>query len=137
MASHFTPNIRLVNRSDGRIIVDQLQLATSWLERLVGWQFRSQPPSGSGLLLVPCDSVHTCFLRFSLDIALLDQNGCVLGVRNDLCPWRAILPVSNVFAVVEVPAGTGMFDLGSQLRLEVPVGMKLPKSLLALAKSSP
>ena len=32
-------------------------------------------PSDAGLLLVPCNSVHTCFVRFPVDVVFLDGDG--------------------------------------------------------------
>lgn len=42
-----------------------------------------------GLLLVPCGSVHTCGMRYALDVVFFDADERVLGWKSDLRPWRA------------------------------------------------
>jgi len=63
--------------------------------RFKGLQFRKYLPPGCGLLLVPCPSVHTFFLRFPIDVLLLDRAGQVLAVRRAVRPWRLVLPVRH------------------------------------------
>ena len=74
--------------------------------------------SNSGLLLVPCNSVHTCFVRFPVDVVFLDDRGCVLAVRHNLRPWRLAFGPRKSHAVLEMPAGTTELQPGEALRLE-------------------
>ena len=80
--------VRLVSETTGKMVVAQLSIADSFWSRLAGLQFRRPLPSDAGLLLVPCNSVHTCFVRFPVDVVFLDDRGCVLAVRRNLRPWR-------------------------------------------------
>ncbi|MHB1975258.1 MAG: DUF192 domain-containing protein [Acidimicrobiales bacterium] len=50
-------------------------------------------------------SVHTAFVRVTLDVALLDGSGVVVAIRR-LRPWRAILPRRGVKMVLEAAEGT-------------------------------
>ena len=79
---------RLVRETTGKTVVAQLKIAAGFWSRLAGLQFRRPLPSDAGLLLVPCNSVHTCFVRFPVDVVFLDGNGSVLAVRRSLRPWR-------------------------------------------------
>ncbi len=79
---------RLVSRASGKTVVARLQIADGFWSRLVGLQFRRALPPDAALLLVPCHSVHTCFVRFPLDVAFLDRHGAVLAIRRNLRPWR-------------------------------------------------
>lgn len=124
---------QLIDRDSRRLIVSQLEIAATWWRRFVGCQFREHPGRGFGLLLVPCHSVHTCFLRFPLDIALLDQTGHVVGIRLGVRPWRAILPVKGAFAVVEVPSGTTELESGQRLQIVTGSGEPIPKLLQAMS----
>ena len=73
---------RLVSKTTGKTVVAQLRIADGFWSRLAGLQFRRPLPSDAGLLLVPCNSVHTCFVRFPVDVVFLDGSGCVLAVRR-------------------------------------------------------
>ena len=66
---------QLDSEPDAKPIATRLEVADGYWSRLRGWQFRSTPPVGSGLLLIPCRSVHTFWLRFALDLILLDRSG--------------------------------------------------------------
>jgi uncharacterized membrane protein (UPF0127 family) len=57
------------------------------------------------LLLAPCDSIHTFFLRFSIDLVALDRTGRVVRVHRGLKPWRLVMPVRGARAIVELPEG--------------------------------
>jgi uncharacterized membrane protein (UPF0127 family) len=86
-------------------------------------------PAGRGLLLVPCPSVHTFFMRFALDVALLDRQGQVLAVRRGVRPWRVVLPVAGSYATLEVAAGSADIEAGSFLCVTGPKGAVPPRSL--------
>jgi uncharacterized protein len=125
---------RLVDAQSGRTVVQPLEVADGYWSRLMGWQFRRRPEQGHGLLLVPCSSVHTCFLRFTLDLVLLDSKGRVVTVRNAVRPWRAILPDRRTYAILELPSGPYEIRAGQSLRVAGPPNVTLPKSLAFLAE---
>jgi uncharacterized membrane protein (UPF0127 family) len=113
---------RLVDRATGEVAVPKLILADRFWPRFVGLQFRDCMPQGAGLLLVPCSSVHTCFLRFSIDLICLDCRGCVVEVRKHLRPWRAAIAPAGTHAILETAAGEMGFEVGRVLAAEPPIG---------------
>jgi uncharacterized membrane protein (UPF0127 family) len=108
----------LVSETTGKTVVEQLSIADGFWSRLVGLQLRRPLPSDSGLLLVPCKSVHTCFVRFPVDVVFLDDQGCVLAVRHNLRPWRLAFAPRKTHAVLEMTAGVTGVEPGEALRLE-------------------
>jgi len=125
---------QLVDVESGRTVVEALELADGYWSRLVGWQLRRRPADGHGLLLVPCSSIHTCLLRFELDLALLDGDGRVIAVRKGIRPWRAILPTRRTHAILELPSGGAEIRPEQTLRVLIPEGRPLPKSLQFLGR---
>jgi uncharacterized membrane protein (UPF0127 family) len=123
---------QLVDRDSGDLVVESLELADRYWTRLVGLQFRAALPAGRGLLLVPCASIHTCCLRFPLDVAMLDPAGEVLAVRRSVHPWRIVLAPHGTHAVLETAGGSLNLRLRQRLRLRDPSGGTMPKSLLFL-----
>jgi uncharacterized membrane protein (UPF0127 family) len=109
---------RLVERASGRVVVERLELADRFWSRLVGLQFRGGLPSGQALLLIPCGSVHTCWLRFPIDIAALDRQGRVLSVRRAVAPWRAVLLPRGAWAVLESSAHSLQLAEGDHVAAE-------------------
>ena len=98
---------RLVSKTTGKTVVARLTIADGFWSRLVGLQFRRPLPSDAGLLLVPCNSVHTCFVRFPVDVVFLDDRGCVLAVRQNLRPWRLAFGPRKTHAVLEMTSWLG------------------------------
>jgi hypothetical protein len=76
-----------------------MRLAVTPLARLRGQLFRPEPIV---LLLAPCSAVHTCFLRFGLDVVFLDADLAVLKVVRDVPPWRFVR-CRGAKAVLELP----------------------------------
>lgn len=109
---------RLKESSSGRLLVPRLQVANSFWSRLVGLQFRKQLPLDAGLLLAPCNGIHTCFVRFPIDATFLDQEGKVLQIRRSVKPWRIIPPVSGARAVLETSSGSVTWTAGEGVCLE-------------------
>lgn len=126
----------LVSKTTGKTVVAQLRIADGFWSRLVGLQFRRPLPSGAALLLVPCNSVHTCFVRFPVDVVFLDGNGSVLAVRRSLRPWRLAWGPRKSHAALEVLAGSADVQPGEKLRLEPSGGgeAKPPRSVAFLQK---
>lgn len=122
--------LKIVEASSGRIVVADLEVADSFWSRLRGLQFRRELPPHRGLLLVPCDSVHTFWMRFPVDVVVIDRLGAVLAVRSTLRPWRIVLPQRKARAILELAAGQGG-DLqpGMQLRLRAADDTQVPSSL--------
>jgi len=109
-----------VSRTTGRTVVARLEIAHGFWSRFIGLQFRRTLPADSALLLAPCGSIHTAFVRFSLDVAFLDRQGVVLAVRRNLRPWRLAFGPKGSHAVLEFAAGAADLLPGEMLRLDSP-----------------
>jgi uncharacterized protein len=90
----------------GRIVANRVSVASGRVDRAVGLLGRSHLETGEGLLITPCRGVHTCFMRFSIDILALDEDGVVVDAVSMLKPWRIRLPRPGTHSVLELPAGT-------------------------------
>jgi uncharacterized protein len=63
--------------------------ADGFLSRLCGLLARPALHANEALYLAPCTSVHTSFMRYSIDVAFVDCQGRVLKVVHRLRPFRA------------------------------------------------
>ncbi len=88
----------------GAVVCEQCVLADSYPRRLRGLLGRSDLPAGEGLLLRPCGSVHTWFLRFPIDVVFLDRELTVLRVLSRMGKWR-MAGARGAKAVLELAAG--------------------------------
>ena len=65
---------------------------------------RSELRPGEGLLLRPASAIHTFFMRFPIDAVFLDREWRVVGIADDVAPWRTAAR-KGAKAVLELPAG--------------------------------
>jgi uncharacterized membrane protein (UPF0127 family) len=130
-----SPRWRLVERGTGRVVVEDLQVADGFWSRLAGLQFRSHLGVGRGLLLVPCSSAHTMFMRFPIDAVMVDGSGRVTEVRRHVYPWRLVLPRKRAHAILEVASGQAGVEPGAVLGIEEAsqADAGLPRSLRFLS----
>ncbi|SET05892.1 hypothetical protein SAMN05216389_1058 [Oceanobacillus limi] len=63
-------------------------------------------PESTGLHLKPCPSIHTFFMKYSIDILYLNTNSEIVGIEESLEPGKIGKRFANVKSVIELPAGT-------------------------------
>lgn len=73
--------------------------------RLFGLMGKTREQAGAGLMLRPCRSIHTAFMRFAIDVLFLDKHGRVLKLCSGVKPWRVAWAPWRTSAVLELPAG--------------------------------
>lgn len=95
----------LIDSTKKTVLAERLQMKSNPLQRMRGLLGRSFLPYGEGLLLVPCNSIHTFFMRFPIDVLFLDRFHKVLKIVENLQPDRFALHL-KAFQTVELPAGT-------------------------------
>jgi uncharacterized membrane protein (UPF0127 family) len=93
------------NLDTGRVIADKVAVADTRATRAVGLLKRSGLDAGEGLWIVPSRGVHTCWMRFAIDLLALDERGVVVDRVSALKPWRIRLPRRGTAGVLELPAG--------------------------------
>ena len=87
-----------------------VSIATVWhargyFARLRGLLGRTLAEDG-GLLLTPCNAIHTIGMSYAIDALYLDRQGNVLRIDESLKPGR-ILPMQlGARHVLELPAGS-------------------------------
>jgi hypothetical protein len=98
--------VRIVNTTRGTELAGDARAARGFWPRLVGLLGRRSLAPGEALLLDPCTSVHTAFMRFTIDVVYLDGERRVLKVVPNLRPFRVSAVLRARAAVIELPAGT-------------------------------
>jgi uncharacterized membrane protein (UPF0127 family) len=112
MAHFLSPLLRspesvhaVLNQRTGKLLTTALEGAFDSDTRRRGLLGRDTMPAGSGLVIAPCSAVHTCFMRFPIDVVFAARDGRVLGVRHRVLPWRIAISL-RAFAVIELPGGS-------------------------------
>jgi uncharacterized protein len=97
--------VRVLNRSRGLVLAERAEVAANPWRRLRGLLGRPPLESGQGLLIRPCQGVHTLGMSYPLDVVHLDRDGQVLRVLQRLEPWRLGPLVWRSYQVLELPPG--------------------------------
>jgi hypothetical protein len=101
------PNLRLkaLNVTRSTVLAASLEVAGSGKTRRKGLLGREGLPPGEGLWIVPCESVHTFFMRFPIDLVYLDRENRIKKIRHSVGAWR-MSACFSAHSVLELPAGT-------------------------------
>jgi uncharacterized membrane protein (UPF0127 family) len=93
------------NQTRNTVLGARVDVADTSAKRRTGLLKHTGLAPGEGLWIVPCESVHTFFMKFAIDLIYLDRDRKVRKVRSAVPPWRlsACLPAHSV---IELPAGT-------------------------------
>jgi uncharacterized membrane protein (UPF0127 family) len=112
----------LRNARAGQIVAATLIPAFDRSTRNKGLLGRQSLERGSAMILAPCSSVHTFFMKFPIDIIFVARDGRVVKICERRRPWRLALGL-GAFAVVELPAGA-LEASGTRVgdRLEITLG---------------
>lgn len=100
-------------------ICKQAKVANTFMSRLIGLMFKENMSNFDGLLISQCNSIHTFFMKYSLDLIFLDKDLKVVKVLEDKSPWRMSLMYFSATQVLEVVAGTldGRISKGDRLEM--------------------
>jgi uncharacterized protein len=98
--------LRVKNLDTGVVVADRVGVAATRSARAVGLLNRDGLEPGEGLWIIPSRGVHTCWMRFAIDVVVLDEDGVVIDRVDSLKPWRVRLPRRGTAGVLELAAGT-------------------------------
>lgn len=84
----------------------QIKKADTFVGRFLGLMFRRSLPEREALWLIPCNSIHMFFMRFSIDVVFLDKQNNIVKLAEHVRPWSMIPPVRHAHSALEFPAGT-------------------------------
>ena len=93
----------LVNLDTGVTLVSRIDAALDSAARRRGLLGRAGLDD-EGLVIAPCNAVHTFFMRFPIDIAFVTREGAITRCFSQVPSWRIVM--WRGFATVELPAGT-------------------------------
>lgn len=97
--------LRVTNPARQSVLATRMEVAATQARRSKGLLGRAGLEAGEGLWIVPCESVHTFGMQFSIDLVYLDRKRRVRKVRSAVPPWRLSACLS-AHSVLELPAGT-------------------------------
>ncbi len=82
---------KIVNKDSGSTVAASARTASTFFSRFLGLMFRKSIGKDEALIFYRAVSIHTCFMRFPIDIIFLDRNMKVKRLVEGMRPWRTII----------------------------------------------
>jgi uncharacterized protein len=112
---------KLLNLTRQTLIAEAIAVAEGPGERAKGLLGHKTLPDGEGLLMEPCESIHTFFMRFPIDVIFVDAQNRIIKLYHALKPWRISGVYFRAKYCIELPAGTlaaAKTEQGDSIKLE-------------------
>jgi uncharacterized protein len=82
----------------------ELYIADTFMKRFLGYMFRKEPHY-EAIMIKPCNSIHTFFMKFEIDVIFLNKDSSVIKKIEALKPCKIVMPIKDGTAVIETKAG--------------------------------
>lgn len=95
----------LINKTNDSIISKNMKVADSYFKRLKGLMFTKEFPEENSLQLIPCNQIHTFFMKYMIDALYLDKNNNIIFIDENLKPGKVGKRIKKALSVIELPSG--------------------------------
>jgi uncharacterized membrane protein (UPF0127 family) len=112
--------LRIRNTTRETLVAEAAEIADTPRARTVGLLKRTSLEPGEGLLITPCEGIHTFGMKFAIDVVFVSGKKKVMKVRPAM-PRSRISLCLLAHSVIELPAGTAARTgtvKGDQLQFE-------------------
>ena len=98
--------MRIENLSKRTVVAEEALVAASVVSRTLGLMGRGPLAESEALILRPCRSIHTWFMRYPIDIIFTDKSKRVVKTVESIRPFWFVLYVPGAWAAVEMATGS-------------------------------
>ena len=106
--------MRLINQTKSIILAEEVSFASTPLKRIKGLLGRKDFHPQEALIIKPCSSIHTFFMRFTIDVVFLNKQDCVVKTISSIKPFRLSSIYFKAHYAIELPANT-IFQTQTQI----------------------
>ena len=97
--------MKIINLNKNSILAEEILLADNFLTRLRGLLGFKCFNKNQAMVLRPCNSVHTFFMHFSIDVLFVDKDNKVVKIVRNMKPFKATMICLKSKFVIEFPVG--------------------------------
>lgn len=95
----------------------KIKYADNYFKRLLGLMFKRDIDYGLLFILKYGSGIHTCFMRFTIDIYFLDENMIIFD-KVTLKPWKYYNPSKKAKYILETKENALNLNIGDELILK-------------------
>ncbi len=113
--------VYIYNQTKETFLAFRVKVADSALSRMIGLLGKRSLEPESGVWIVPCNSIHTIGMLFTIDVVMVDKNLKVVGLHEFVRPFSITRPNLSAESVIELPPHTifkSGTTIGDQLVIE-------------------
>jgi hypothetical protein len=96
----------LINKTKNTVLAKKVLIANTPFKRIKGLLGKSDFKQEEALIIKPCNSIHTFFMRFAIDVIFVDKQNIIVKTISNLKPWRLTGVYLSANFCIELPAGT-------------------------------
>ena len=98
--------MKIFNKTQNILIAEQAFLADNFWSRMKGLLGRKKLSDGEALIITKCQSIHMFFMRFSIDAIFVNKEHRVVGLVENIQPFRLSRFFFGSSYVIELKSGT-------------------------------
>ncbi|MHB8154819.1 MAG: DUF192 domain-containing protein [Candidatus Omnitrophota bacterium] len=98
--------MKIINKTRNITLAQNAMVAKTPLKRMIGLLSRKQFEQGQALIIKPCNSIHTFFMHFAIDVIFVDSHNRIIRTIRSMRPFRLSGIYLNALFSIELPAGT-------------------------------
>ena len=108
----------LLDNDSESVVVGHVRRTSSAFERMRGLLGHAPLALDHGLWIAPCNSVHTAFMGYPIDVVFLDRALVVMHIETALAPWRSAwrLRARSTLELAAGGAAAAELEIGQRLR---------------------
>jgi uncharacterized membrane protein (UPF0127 family) len=95
--------MKIINSRNNITIATNISLAKTFSERMRGLIGTKSLALEHALIISQCNSVHTCFMKYPIDVLFCDKNNVVVKMSEHLGKWKFTVPCYHAAYVIELP----------------------------------
>lgn len=97
--------MKLINSKNGKIIAEEVEIADNFFTRFKGLLGREGLNNGMALHIIPCTSIHSCFMKFKFDAIFINKKNQIIHLAENMPAWRFSKTCFSARSIIELPAG--------------------------------
>lgn len=110
---------KIVNLSTDATLLKEIQVADTFMTRLKGLMGKHKLLENEGLLIKPCNSIHTIGMKFSIDVAFIGEDNVVKYIILDMRPFKLSPIIKGSKFVIEANSETFKDKLNIGDKIEI------------------
>ncbi|OGX40606.1 MAG: hypothetical protein A2984_02700 [Omnitrophica WOR_2 bacterium RIFCSPLOWO2_01_FULL_41_12] len=98
--------MKIINQTKNTILAENVIVADRPFQRIKGLLGKKEFKPGQALVLKPCNSIHTFFMKFPIDVLFVDKDNRVIKAVPTLKPFCLTYIYFRAILAIELPVGT-------------------------------